>query len=165
MEPSLVVRAVEADEDELVALIATRMRQTLEEVLDPERAQSMYSMDWLIARVRQHLPGGELDGAVFVAERAEVDGHIILRRDQDEVGSFALISTIFVDPGARRGGIASALVDRAEAWTLAQELRRTRTYTSAHNAKLIALLEHRGYRVVLQKPSVEMVGLECALGG
>lgn len=159
----MTVRVVGADEDGVIALIAARMRQTLEEVLDPERGRAMYSMAWLDGRVRQHLPGGDLDGSALVIGGTGIDGHVLLRPDADDAGPFALIATIFVDPAARRGGLATSLVDHAEQWARRRGLLRIRTYTSEHNAKLIGLLRHRGYAVVLADEEVEMVGLERVL--
>lgn len=38
-----------------IELVATRMRQTLVEVLGPEKGTALYTMEWLLERVRWHL--------------------------------------------------------------------------------------------------------------
>lgn len=49
------IRPIDSNSLPEIELVATRMRETLKEVVGAERGESMYSMDWLIDRVRFHL--------------------------------------------------------------------------------------------------------------
>lgn len=156
---SLAVLALEPDDDATRRLIAERMRATLVEVLGEERGEAMCTLEWLEDRVRFHLAP---ERAVFVAElEGEVVGHTILREETDDEGRFGLFSTTYVDPAHRRAAIATALVERGEAWIRERELPRAVTYTADDNGKLIHLFEKRGY--VRARMNDEMVSLSRAL--
>lgn len=159
-----MIREINSKSDAEVDLVATRMRATLGEVVDPEAGPEMFTMDWLRARVRWHLDGDECEGQVFLAEGAdgEVLGHTIVRIEVDEAGRpFGLFSTFYVAPRARRAGIGSALLARGEAWMRARGLGEASTLTAETNAKLIALCQGRGYTLGPGPP--EMVRLSRAL--
>lgn len=167
---SVEIRSLRRDEDERIALVAARMRQTLIEVVGAARGAAMYERDWLIDRVRQHLdpehPAG-LDGVVFVAEDAgHCVGHTILRMVADEGsegGRHGLFSTIYVVPEARRSGLARRLVERGLEWIRGRGAARAATCTGRHNRPLIALFEGFGFAPVLS--TAEMVRLEGGTGG
>lgn len=145
-----------------IELVAQRMRATLEEVLGVERGRTMYTMDWLINRVRQHLEG-DLAGAVLVAEDAAgtMRGHTIVRIDEGRDGAaLGLFSTIYVVPAYRRQAIAARLIQGGEAWMIERGVRTFATYTSATNEKLIHLFRKYGYAVVEQIVEKEMVIIE-----
>jgi len=144
----ILIRPVRVDTDEEIKLVATRMRATLVEVLDEERGRGMYTMDWLMERVRSHLDGGKFIGQVFVAEANPNDivGHTIVRVDEDEEGApTGLFSTFYVVPSARNSGIASRLLKHGEKWMLEQGLGRARTYTHEDNPGLQQLCMAHGY--------------------
>ena len=132
-----------------VELVARRMRETLVEVEGPERGSTMYTMDWLVARVRWHLDGKSCRGRVLVAELPgkEIAGHTIIRVEPAESGSFGLVSTTYVDPAHRRTGLASAFLDRSERWFREEGMPSCCTWTSGTNEKLIALYERHGYAI------------------
>lgn len=148
--PSFSLRRLSPDEDDLVALVALRMKATLVEVLGEARGGTMYDDPWLRDRVRFHLDPARSLGAVFVAERdGAVLGHTIVRRDEDEAGApIGLFSTIHVVQGARRDGVASALVRAGEAFLLGHGLTTLFTYTGAKNTPLVRLFERHGYAVL-----------------
>src|SRR4029079_19118147 len=91
-----------------IELVAARMRQTLVEVLGEETGGSMYSMEWLIDRVKFHLDPAKCVGVVYVAEdESGIVGHTIVRlEDDDKFGAIGLFSTTYVIPDARRQGFA-----------------------------------------------------------
>ncbi len=140
------------------------MRATLIEVLGEERAVEMYSLEWLRERVPFHLDGKFCTGAVLWAEDSShaYMGHTIVRVEAEESdqAAFGLFSTIYVEPHARRHGLARAMIERGEAWMRQHSLKRFATNTGAHNEKLIRLFESSGYAIVLREG--EMVQLARA---
>jgi GNAT superfamily N-acetyltransferase len=147
---SLHVRAIDPSSDAEITLVAERMRATLVEVLGEPRGGSMYTMDWLIERVRWHLNPAECDGQVLLCEAAPggVVGHIIVRRDlEPSLGTLGLISTIFVVPEFRRQAVAKALIAHGEQWMLTRKLPLAATYTNVSNTRLHRLFESLGYRL------------------
>jgi len=147
-ERSLVIREIDPTSLSEVTLIAERMRETLVEVLGAQEGQDMYTIKWLIERVKWHLNPDEVIGQVFVAENAagEVVGHTIVRIDDDGEGqAIGLFSTTFVDPASRNLGTASALLARGERWMIEQGMREALTYTEEGNIKLQKLYLGHGY--------------------
>lgn len=142
----LVVRRLNPTSADEIELVAQRMRQTLEEVLDPERGRSMYSMDWLRGRVRQHL---EPDvGEVFLAVMNDaIVGHAIVRNERDDQGRLGLFSTVWVHPDRRRSGVARALLKAGHGWLRRAGNQRFATNTDSENRRLIGLFMHHGYQV------------------
>ena len=130
-----------------LAFVADRMRRTLVEV-DGERGGALYTPEWLRARVEFHLDAARCTGAVFVAhdEDGALLGHTLVRIETQADGRrFGLFATTWVEPQARRAGVAGQLLARGEAWMRAHALPEAATWTSAANAKLIALYASRGY--------------------
>ena len=77
---------------------------------------------------------------------AELDGQPVgcigaYRRDDEE----AEIRRLAVDRSARRQGVASRLLDRAEEFCRDAGYARTIVWTSNHMTVAIAFLKHRGY--------------------
>lgn len=131
-----------------ISLVAGRMRDTLVEVLGGERGASMYSLEWLVRRVRWHLDPDQVVGEVFVAEdrQGRIVGHTMVRVAEDEPGRpLGLFSTTYVVPSARHRRVATRLLERGEGWMIAYGLTEARTYTDVDNAKLQALYTERGY--------------------
>lgn len=150
---------LDRDAPEQVDLVAERMRLTLREVVGLSCGTDLYTLGWLRARVRWHLDPRTCDGEAFLAWRdrtgslesleQEVLGHTLVRVEPGPDGqSFGLFATFYVHPAARRGGVASALLDAGEAWFRARGLSLCATATAATNSKLLALLEKRGYRLL-----------------
>lgn len=148
-----------------IELVAARMRATLEEVLGAEQGGTMYTMAWLINRVRQHIDG-DLNGEVLLAEdqAGQIIGHTIVRLDLGRVGdTIGLFSTIYVVPAYRRQAVASQLIQSGEAWMAAHGLHTFATYTSVTNTKLIHLFQKHGYRVAEHIAEKEMVIIEKSI--
>ena len=142
----LAVRRLNPQSAEEIKLVALRMRQTLEEVLDPQRGRSMYSMAWLQNRVRQHLQPGV--GEVFLAVLDdEIVGHTIVRNERDDQGRLGLFSTVWVHPAHRRFGVATALLKTGHAWLRGAGNHRFATKTDEDNIRLIELFARHGYQV------------------
>ncbi len=145
-----------ADEIELVA---QRMRLTLIEVLGEKKGTAVYSLDWLRQRVLWHLDAEKCNGQIFLSVSAsdEILGHAIVRVEIDAIESYGLFSTLYVDPPARRAGVATDLLIQGETWMRALNLHRAATNTSTHNTALIRVFERQGYRIILrQEPMVHL---------
>lgn len=163
--PEISIRKLNDGSTQEIALVADRMRATLEEVLGTEQGRTMYTMEWLINRVRQHIDG-DLEGAVFVAEDSTntITGHTIVRSDIGRAGEIiGLFSTIYVVPAYRRQAIASQLIQRGEHWMQEHGLHTFATYTSVTNRKLIQLFAKHGYAVVEENTEKAMVVIEKRL--
>ena len=131
-------------EDQIIQLIAERMRLTLIQVLGEDRGGSMYEMDWLVDRVRFHMDPTRCTGRIIIAELDEllVAGHTIVRVENKDEGLF---STIYVAPPHRGRGIGQDLVSAGEHWFRSLRVARMTTYTHPKNAGLIHLFKNRGY--------------------
>lgn len=159
------IRPLDASSPAEIDLVASRMRETLVEVLGEERGTNLYTMEWLRDRVRFHLDPERSTAAIFLSEDAGcITGHTIVRVEREngrkEIGLF---STIFVQRPSRRMGIANGLVLRGEEWMLEHGLAEAVTYTSDSNVKLINLYRKHGYEIVAAKS--EMVKLAKPLPG
>lgn len=142
------IRVVDAASSAEIELVATRMRETLVEVLGEERGSSMYSLDWLVARARFHLDASACTGQIFVSESelGRITGHTIVRVETDPDGvRFGLFSTTYVEPAARRTGVAGNLLRRGEQWMIGHGLGQSKTYTDPRNRPLIELFRRHGY--------------------
>jgi len=148
-----MIRPIEPDSEEEVALVASRMKATLVEVLGQEQGEAMYTDEWLRNRVREHLDPARYDGQVFLAEvDGDIVGHTIVRVELDENKTpFGLFSTFYVSPEARGHGVAKELVQTGEAWMRERTLDTAKTYTAEGNGKLIGLMESFGYAIELRK--------------
>jgi GNAT superfamily N-acetyltransferase len=141
------IRPLDPASEEEIALVARRMRATLAEVVGAARGPEMFTLEWLMERVRWHLEPSR--AAVFLAEHGgAIVGHTIVREQPWRGGPSGLFSTTYVAPEARRLGVARALLERGEAWMRERGLPSASTWTAAHNVKLIRLYEGRGYAVV-----------------
>lgn len=157
---NFVVRRIDPASESEVALVATRMRDTLIEVLGEQRGGEMYSHEWLVDRVQWHLDPSNVVGEVYVSEQedGEISGHTILRVQSDELfGRHGLFSTFYVLPRFRNTGIAAKFVEIGEKWMRDNRLQRAMTYTAIDNERLQGFLKRRGYEVVLEKD--DMVAL------
>lgn len=158
------VREIAKGSQAEVDLVAQRMRETLVEVLGEERGTLLYTMDWLRERVLWHMDPSKSRAQIYLAEidegsGARVAGHTIVRVDRDDGGRpIGLFSTTYVEPGARRSGVATSLLLRGEAWLMAEGMMVAVTDTSEANAKLIRLFEKHGYAIVVR--ASDMVRLE-----
>ena len=138
-----------ATADEEIELVAQRMRATLIHVLGEERGTGLYTVDWLRERVRFHL------------DPARSTARVLRREEPAGQPPFGLFSTIYVEPGSRRRGVATALLLRGEAWFREQGLGRAATHTAAHNQPLIEQFGRQGYALTFSAD--DMVQLSKAL--
>ena len=142
------IRQIDPTSDEEIGLVAERMRLTLVEVLGEEVGGKMYTMDWLIDRVRFHLDAAKCTGAVFVAEAPDghIAGHTIVRLEpDDEEGTIGLFSTTYVEPESRRLGVAAELLHAGEVWMIEHGMKKAVTYTDRENEPLKKLYLSHGY--------------------
>jgi GNAT superfamily N-acetyltransferase len=118
------------------------MRQTLIEVLGEQRGTDLYSMEWLRARVGQHLEGDWV-AEVLVVEDAQgrLLGHTIVRLEE----GVGLFSTIFVERAARGQTLARQLIRAGEEWMQSHNQVEFVTYTDPANVKLQRLFLSQGY--------------------
>ena len=144
--PEMTIRRIDPSCCSEPKWVAQRMKQTLIEVLGEEEGGRMYTMEWLVERVRWHLDPAQR-AEVFLAEAVDGDlvGHTIVRVETQDGEVFGLFSTTFVESGARRLGVANRLLDRGERWMRAEGMTRAVTYTDKGNHGLQALFIGRGY--------------------
>ncbi|MBK7756285.1 MAG: GNAT family N-acetyltransferase [Deltaproteobacteria bacterium] len=161
------LRPLNPDDEAELQLVASRMRDTLMEVLGPAQGASMYTMEWLVDRVRWHLNPELCVGQVFVVEddAGRVVGHSIVRVEPEETGGrLGLISTTYVVPERRRAGLAEALLRAGEAWLIAHGATQLATNTSETNWPLLRLYQKAGYQITDRAPEAKMVQLSRAVG-
>jgi ribosomal protein S18 acetylase RimI-like enzyme len=154
------IRPINRSSPAEIELVATRMRQTLIEVIGEEEGGSMYTMDWLKQRVLFHLDPLQSTAQVFVSigDEGQITGHTIVRVERDESGrEFGLFSTTYVDPESRKQGIADSLLLRGEKWMIERGMTAAETYTSDSNVKLIQLYRKHGYEITGTRPDKKMV--------
>ena len=159
--PLIELRVLQPGAEADIDRVAQGMRRTLVEVEGEAVGIALYTMDWLRDRVRFHLDPALSTAQVFLAvvpapgDGAErIVGHTIVRVESNEDGRrFGLFSTTYIDPSARRAGIADRLLERGEAWMREHALPEAATWTSATNARLIALYAKRGYAEVEAGPN------------
>ncbi len=151
------IREIDPQSKSEIALVAQRMRQTLVEVLGEQKGGSMYSMDWLIERVRWHLNPANTNGRVFLNETQDrrIIGHAIARIDHDS--PFGYFSTIFVEPSSRRNGNASRMISHVESWLSENGMPKVIYNTAENHTALIDLFKSHGYRIAHSE--LEMVQL------
>jgi len=143
----MLVREIDPYSESEIQLVARRMRETMVEVLGESRGNAIYSMDWLLDRVRWHLNPKCTLGKVFVLEdlNGEIQGHAIARID---FGSdFGYFSTLFVDPPARGRGLAKSLIAHVESWLVSQGMLKIIYNTAINHKTVISLFRSRGYLI------------------
>jgi len=150
--PDYTLRPLDPARDAELAFVAEGMYATLLEV----EGRKLYSREWLRERAAFHLDPVRCTGAIFVAVDAAgaLVGHGIVRIEADEqCARFGLFTTTWVEPHARRAGIAHRLLERGEQWMRGHALPEAATWTSATNAKLIGLYASHGYAQVRSGPN------------
>ena len=138
---------------------AERIAELRLALIGEHKANAIYS------RVRGDAPSRALDltkeqlasekQAMFVATNGErivavlrcIDqrGHRLLRPAR-----FALISTVYVEPEARRQGVLHSLIDAAIIWSRERGLTEMRLQNAIDNPLALAAWEALGFRVVEQ---------------
>lgn len=149
----MFIRELDPTAENEIALVAQRMRDTLIEVEGPEAGTALYSMEWLVQRVRWHLDSANTCAKIFLAqdEDGQILGHTIVRREYDDQGlAYGLFSTTYVIPVARKAGVAQELLLSGECWMQTLALPASATWTSSTNHKLIHLYRKHGYAQTMQ---------------
>lgn len=85
------------------------------------------------------------DRVVGVLRCIDVRGHRLLRPAR-----FAMISTVYVEPAARRKGVLRSLMDAAIAWSRKRGLEEMRLQNAVDNRLAVAAWKALGFRVVEQ---------------
>jgi GNAT superfamily N-acetyltransferase len=123
------IRPLDPGSEPEIDLVASRMRETLVEVLGEARGASMYSVE-----------------------------HFIVRVEVDESGRrFGLGSTIFVESASRGSGIAQSLLEQGERWMRDQGVAEAEYCTADHHVRILRLFSRNGYRII--EKSTDMVRL------
>jgi ribosomal protein S18 acetylase RimI-like enzyme len=153
-----MIREIDPDSREEIELVAKRMRLTLIDVLGDEKGTALYTMQWLIDRVRWHL-APERRAKIYLAETQDgIAGQAIARIENDDSGNpYGYFSTIYIEPQSRRQGIARILMDQVEEWFIEQKVPKVTYNTAVHHVRLKKIFELRGYKVTLEES--EMVQL------
>lgn len=108
----------------------------------PRRAERLYAAQLASAHETTFL--AELDGAVVGVLRClEGAGAPLLLPER-----YGYVSSVYVRPAARRGGVLHALFAAAEGWCAARGLRELRLHNAAENAVANAVWERLGFRAV-----------------
>jgi GNAT superfamily N-acetyltransferase len=158
------IRELDPGSEAEIALVARRMRQTLEEVLGEEKGKEYYSMEWLVDRVRWHLDPAQTEAKIFlcVSNTGEVVGQAIARLEQKTGGEpYGYFSTIFVEPGSRSQGLATSLLLHVEGWLRSQGVPKIIYNTARNHEKLIRLFGSHGFAITHRE--AEMVQLTKTL--
>jgi aminoglycoside 6'-N-acetyltransferase I len=85
------------------------------------------------------------DRVVGVLRCIDTRGHRLLRPSR-----FAMISTVYVEPVARRKGVLRSLMEAAIAWSRERGLEEMRLQNAVDNGLAVAAWEALGFRVVEQ---------------
>lgn len=162
-EPLTVIRELDPSSGREVELVAVRMRETLIEVLGEQRGSTFYTMDWLRDRVLWHLDARNAEAKIFLSEdgHGRITGQAIARVEKGDHGSYGYFSTIYVEPAARKRGVATSLLQRIEAWLREKGMPRIVYNTAETNDRLIRLFGRHGYTVTHR--NCDMVQLTKAL--
>ncbi len=135
LKPS--IRALNPNSEEEINLVASRMRLTLIDVLGEDRGGAMYSIDWLVDRVREHISMGDRGRVLLVEHNGEVVGQAMARLEGDCV----LFSTVYVQPEHRRKGIAGGLIKAISEWSKEIGVSKIEYNTAKNHINLIKLFQ------------------------
>lgn len=154
------IRELDPTNEDEIKLVAQRMQSTLIDVLGKERGVSLYTIDWLVARVKWHLDSSQTRAKIFlsVSAQKEITGQAIGRIEMGNDGiEFGYFSTIYIAPEFRRRGIAEKLLMQMHGWFGEMGVSKITYNTAENNAPLINLFLKHGYRITLKES--EMVQL------
>ena len=153
------IREIDATSDVEIAVVATNMRRTLVEVLGLEKGTALYSMDWLVDRVRWHLDSQQAPAKVFIAEMSgRIISHAIARVETETDGTlYGYFSTIFVEPEWRNKGIAASMLSHTVSWLESMRMPKIIYNTAENHSKLIRIFERNGF--VITHRENEMIQL------
>jgi GNAT superfamily N-acetyltransferase len=151
------IREINPESSSERSLVASRMRQTLVEVLGEEKGAALYSMDWLLERVGWHLDVRQTTAKIFLVEdhHGEICAHAIARIERDgNSQSYGYFSTVFVDPTVRDRGIATRLILHVESWLREMSMPRVVYNTAENHSKLIGIFERQGYLITARQSTM-----------
>ena len=160
LSPNIRIREINPNSKDEIFLVATRMRQTLVEVLGAEKGVALYTMDWLLNRVQWHLDPKCTVAKIFLVENrtGEIVAHAIARIDHDDSSNaYGYFSTVYVDPQSRKMGLATILIKHVELWFSEMKMPKIVYNTAEDHLRLIGLFERNGYKITAQES--EMVQL------
>ncbi len=158
--PTIKIRELDPHRESEIYLVASRMRQTLSEVLGEEKGMALYTMDWLVNRVQWHLDARQTTAKIFLLENAgsEIVGHAIARIERGEDDeAYGYFSTVYIEPTSRNQKLASALLNHVEKWLRNMQMPKVIYNTAENHEKLIRLFGHHGYQITHRES--EMVQL------
>jgi len=144
------IREIDPQSETEIDLVASRMHQTLIDVLGEEKGGSMYTTEWLRQRVLWHLDSKNTQAKIFLTsnQNGGITGHAIARIERAEDGTkFGYFSTVFVEAKSRRQGIANALLLQVEQWFVENQMPKSVYNTAETNTKLIDLFKEHGYKI------------------
>jgi GNAT superfamily N-acetyltransferase len=147
---SIRIREIDPGSQSEISLVAERMRLTLVERVGTQRAEAMYSIEWLVDRVRWHLDPSQTTAKIFLVEghSCQIIAHAIARLERDEVGkAFGYFSTIYVDPTSRGQGVATSLMLKVESWLREMKMPKVIYNTADDHEELIRLYGRHGYTI------------------
>lgn len=154
------IRELNPHANEEIEWVARGMRQTLIEVLGKKKGTELYTMNWLVDRVKWHLNPKTTTAKIYLAENdSGLLGHAIARLEYDKSSTvYGYFSTLFVSPEARRKGLAHAFIDHVEKWLCSQKVARIVYNTAEDHSVLIRLLESHGFKIALhEKEMVQLI--------
>ncbi|MCB0392146.1 MAG: GNAT family N-acetyltransferase [Bdellovibrionales bacterium] len=146
----MLIREINPESIAEIKLVASRMRQTLVDVLGEERGESMYTMEWLVDRVLWHLDPKKTKAKVYLAtsDKDQIVGQAIVRLESDNTDSeYGYFSTIYVEPSWRGQGVATKLIETVEKWLIKSEIQTVIYNTATDNSRLISLFQFLGYQL------------------
>lgn len=146
----MIIRDIDSSSENEIKIVASRMGQTLVEVLGPEKGKNYYSDEWLVDRLKWHLDRKNCHAkvAVMISVDNEIIGHAIARLEKDEQQShFGYFSTIYVSPKSRKQGLALRLIEHIEQWLMANDMKKIVYNTAENHHRLISIFEKRGYQI------------------
>ena len=161
--PGMIIRRAEARDLDVVGRLGARLLRVhyefdrLRFMAPRENTEEGYA--WFLGTQLQRE-----DVAVFVAEQAgQVVGYVYAgiepqswKELREEAG---FIHDVYVDEGARRGGVAAALLEAAVDWLDSRGMPRIVLWTAAPNEAARRLFERLGFRHTMTEMTREISGV------
>ena len=145
-----IIRKINPESEDEINLVASRMRDTLVDVLGEKKGVSLYSEKWLKERVLWHL-SPDRTTAIFLGEldNHDIVAQAIVRTEKDSKGtSYGYFSTIYVTPESRGHGIAKQLIEVVENWCLEKQMTYVTYNTASDNYKVINLFKKYYFEII-----------------